>query len=344
MNRSNRMIEQIDVIILWVDGSDTQWIKQRNQYLGKTPSEKEIRALAKQFRNWDNLQYLFRGIEQFMPWVRKVHFVTNGQKPTWLNLKSPKLNFVRHSDFMPEEYLPTFNSRAIELNMHRIKGLSERFIYFNDDIFITKPTKYTDFFARNGLPKDQAVLFRIPGCDYDDTFGHVLLNDIGIINRNFSRNAVLKKYSTKFFSPMNGLLAPALSATFLPTNHFPGFMINHMAQSYLKSTFTEVWDKESEVLHKTSLNKFRNITDVNQYLIREWQFVTGRFSPTNLTKVSKYFSIFPRDLQKACSAIESGKYRMICINDVEVGDFEKTKSAINASFDKILPKKSRFEK
>ncbi len=338
------MSSNIDIVLLWVDGSDSEWIKQRNKYLGKELSEKEAKAFAKQYRNWDNLQYVFRGIEQFMPWVRKVHFVTNGQKPKWLNTGSSKLNWVKHSDFIPKEYLPTFSSHTIELNMHRIKGLAERFIYLNDDSFITKPTMAADFFALNGLPKDQAVLFRIPSADYDDIFGHFLLNDIGVINRNFDRNTVLKKYKTKFFSPKNGLLAPILSATFLPTNHFPGFMINHMPQAYLKSTFEEVWDKEREVLHKTSLNKFRSITDVNQYVMREWQFVTGKFEPTNLLKEGKYFSIFPKQLETACEAIESGKYRMICINDSEVGDFDQTKFAINSSLHKVLPNRSEFEK
>lgn len=338
------MISDVDVVILWVDGGDPQWIKQRNKYLGKELSEKEAKAFAKQYRNWDNLQYVFRGIEQFMPWVRKVHFVTNGQKPKWLNMNNPKLNFVTHSDYMSREYLPTFSANPIELNIHRIKGLAEKFVFLNDDMFITKPTKVTDFFSPDGLPKDQAVLFRIPGADYDDMFGHMLLNDIGIINRNFDRNTVLKKYKSKFFSPKNGLLAPILSATFLPTNHFPGFMINHMPQAYLKSTFQAVWEKEKTVLHQTSLNKFRSITDVNQYVMREWQFVTGKFEPTNLLKEGKYFSIFPKQLEAACKAIESGKYRMICINDSEVGNFNQTKATINSSLNKVLPDKSEFEK
>lgn len=335
---------KIDVVILWVDGGDASWVKLKNKYLGNNLSDRDIKNLSGQYRDWDNLQYIFRGIETFMPWVDKVHFVTNGQKPSWLNEKAPKLNWVKHEDFMHKDYLPTFSANPIELNLHRIQELSERFIYFNDDMFITKPARINDFFPTEDTVRDQSVLFRITSVDYGDVFGHLQLNDIGIINHHFNRNEVLKKHFTKFFSPRNGFLAPLLSATFLPTNHFPGFMVNHMPQPYFKSTFEEVWAHEGEVLHKVSLNKFRTIGDVNQYVMREWQFVTGRFQPYNLRKVSRYFSIFPQDLEAACSAIESGKYRMICINDAVVDDFEYTKAALNSSFQKILPLKSSFEK
>ena len=334
----------IDVVIMWVDGGDAEWLKQRNDYYdGGEMSDEQIKMMARQYRNWDNLQYVFRGIEKYMPWVRKVHFVTNGQKPKWLNLKSSKLNWVKHVDFIDEEYLPVFSSHPIELNMHRIKGLSEHFIFLNDDFFITKPTKKTDFFSREGLPKDQCVMFRVPGVSYGAVYDHTLLNDISVINQNFNRNEVIRKYYKKFFSPKNGLLQIMLSATYLPTNHFPGFMINHMPQAYLKSTFEKVWKKEPEILHSTSMNKFRNMTDVNQYIMREWQFVTGKFSPTNIMKVSKYFSVFPRQLDQASKAIISGKYRTICINDSEVGEFEVTKNKIKESFNSILPEKSSFE-
>ena len=334
----------IDVVILWVDGSDEQWIRKRNEHLGKDVSQEEIEALAKQYRNWDNLQYLFRGIEQFMPWVRRVHFVTNGQKPEWLNEKAPKLNWVRHEDFMPAEYLPVFSANPIELNVHRIPGLAERFIFFNDDMFVTRPTKQKDFFGKNGLPKDQSVLFRTTSTNYDEVFGYFLFNDIGLINRNFKRNDVLRKHYAKLFSFRNGFLAPVLSATYLPTNHFPGFMINHMPQPFLKSVFNEVWEKEARVLHATSQHKFRDKADVNQYIMREWQFVTGKFQPTNLLRANKYFSIFPDQLERACVAIESGTNRIVCINDVDIGDFSQTKQMINGSLEKILPNQSEFEK
>src|SRR5699024_12780724 len=89
------------------------------------------------FRDWDNLQYWFRAVEEYAPWVNKIHFVTWGHIPNWLNTEHPKLNVVKHEDFLEKQYLPVFNSRAIEINLHKIPGLAEKFVYFNDEMFIT---------------------------------------------------------------------------------------------------------------------------------------------------------------------------------------------------------------
>ena len=122
-------MNEIDFVLPWVDGSDTDWIRERNHYLGI----KEENVETSRFRDWENLQYWFRGVEKFAPWVRRIYFVTWGHVPKWLNTAHPKLTVVRHEDYIPAEYLPTFSSHPIELNLHRIKGLSDRFVYFNDE-------------------------------------------------------------------------------------------------------------------------------------------------------------------------------------------------------------------
>jgi hypothetical protein len=335
--------ESIDVVVMWVDGGDRLWQKEKSKWQGDEQKQAHIDVSSKRYRDWNNLQYLFRGIETFMPWVRKVHFVTNGQKPAWLNLKCNKLNWVRHEDFMPKSYLPTFSANPIELNLHRIKGLSEKFIFFNDDMFVVSPLKPSDFF-RNGLPCDQSTLLRITSPDYDEIFWHIVLNDISVINRNFDKWTTIKRNSRKMFSPKNGALSPVLSASYLPLNHLPGFLINHIPQPFLKSTFAEVWKKEGQVLDSVSRHRFRDVMDVNQYLMKWWQFCSGRYAPINRLRTTKNFSIFPAQTQELVKAIEGQKYQMICINDAEVEDFEATKQVVVHSFDKILSKKSEFEK
>ena len=135
---------EIDFVITWVDGNDPAWKRQRNlaaqasEQIQKTDNRKE------RYRDWDNLQYWFRGVEQFAPWVRKVHFVTWGHIPDWLNIAHPKLNIVRHDEFIPKDFLPTFNSHTIEWNFHRIQGLSDNFVYFNDDMLLLNTVKPTD--------------------------------------------------------------------------------------------------------------------------------------------------------------------------------------------------------
>ena len=99
----------IDFVLIWVDGNDPKWKKEYMKYAPTAQGDKgEIR-----FRDWENLRYWFRGVEKFAPWVNKIHFVTCGHIPNWLNLNAPKLNFVKHSDYIPASYLPTFNSHTI---------------------------------------------------------------------------------------------------------------------------------------------------------------------------------------------------------------------------------------
>ena len=122
--------DRIDIVIPWVDPSDPKWQMDRDKYSPRVTNEEDDREIR--YRDWENLQFLFRGIEKYAPWVNKVHFITYGHLPKWLNVNAPKLNIVKHEDYIPKEYLPLFSSHGIELNMHRIEGLSEKFIYFND--------------------------------------------------------------------------------------------------------------------------------------------------------------------------------------------------------------------
>ena len=97
-------MSDIDFVIPWVDGNDPEWQKEKNLY---DESNKTGDSTIVRYRSWDNLQYWFRAVEKFAPWVRKVYFVTCGQKPEWLNAECSKLVLVDHKDYMPEEALPT---------------------------------------------------------------------------------------------------------------------------------------------------------------------------------------------------------------------------------------------
>lgn len=121
---------KIDFVVTWLDANDPIWRESYNKYRGGVHKEDRGR-----YRNWDLFRYWFRAVENYAPWVNKVFLVTNGKFPDWINAKHPKLVLIKHTDYMPEKYLPTFNSRAIELNFHCIPGLSEHFVYFNDDMF-----------------------------------------------------------------------------------------------------------------------------------------------------------------------------------------------------------------
>ncbi|MGD8374141.1 MAG: Stealth CR1 domain-containing protein [Candidatus Woesebacteria bacterium] len=334
----------IDVVIMWVDGSDKKWIAEKNKYLGNELSRNDIDASANRYRDWDNLQYIFRGIEKNMPWVRKIHFVTNGQLPVWLNLSASKLNFVEHSDFIPQKYLPTFSANPIELNLHRIKDLSEKFIFFNDDFFAISPAKETDFF-RNGLPCDQVSLWRALSMSYDDPMPHIMINNAAVINQNFSLMSTIKKHPEQWVSLRNSLINLLLTASLLPIsrNRIPALYYHHLPQPFLRSTLEQVWNAEGDILDEVCQNRFRSARDVSQGLMKYWQIMSGDVSPKNIRRMGYYSSLDIDDLHKVNKIIRNRKKKLLCLNDARVEDFEYTKRLILDAFNHILPEKSEFE-
>ena len=172
-------MNEIDFVILWVDGNDPAW---REEFVRTRQAENDD-ASEIRYRDWRNLHYWFRSAERFAPWVRKVHFITWGHLPAWLRRDHPKLHIVNHRDFIPAEYLPTFNSNTIELNIHRIEGLADRFVLFNDDTFLTRGCRPEDFFRR-GVPCDMARLSVVQ----PSSVGHIIYNDLELINRQPAEN------------------------------------------------------------------------------------------------------------------------------------------------------------
>jgi hypothetical protein len=138
----------IDVVYTWVDGSDEEWIKQKNKYYSNktlfsklSPNNSNAR-----WRDLNTLKYSLRSIEMYAPWIRNVYIVTCcGQVPDFIK-QNDRLRIIDHKQIMPSSALPTFQSVAIESCIHKIPGLSEHFIYFNDDVLLGSPTEPSDFF------------------------------------------------------------------------------------------------------------------------------------------------------------------------------------------------------
>ena len=180
--------EQIDFVIIWVDGGDPEWRKKKAKYeINKKGDDRDIR-----YRDWGILKYWFRCVEKNAPWVNKIYFVSDSQKPEWLNEKHPKIKIIDHKDFIPKEYLPTFSSHTIELNIHRIPGLSENFVYFNDDMFIVNKVKPNTFF-KHGKPVEMANLNPIMPKENIKLTENVRFNNT-IISRATGRNACCSNF------------------------------------------------------------------------------------------------------------------------------------------------------
>lgn len=332
------MSEKIDFVMIWVDGNDKNWQEEKNKYCSK---KIDLSNSENRYRDWDNLQYWFRSVEKFAPWVNKIHFVTYGHLPKWLNVNHPKLNIVKHSDYIPEEYLPTFSANPIETNLHRIEDLAENFVFFNDDMFFLKTVGEEDFFI-DGKPCDNFSENAIICADDNDVFSHILLNDTGIINKNFDKKEVLKRNFSKWFSLKNGK-GLIKTVKLLPWRKFTGIEYSHLANSYKKSTLKEVWEKEYDIMDVTSKNKFRSKYDVNQYIFEYWQLAKGNFVPRK-NKLGECFELSNENIDDICKLIEKQSYKIMCFNDSSMEiDFETAKLKIKESLEKVLPSKSKFE-
>lgn len=330
-------MEKIDFVITWVDCNDPVWQKEFNAYLPQNHYMNDIRT--ERYRNWDNLRYWFRGVEKFAPWVNKVHFVSCGQAPEWLNLNAPKLHFVKHSDYIPGEYLPTFSSRPIILNLHRIEELSEHFVCFDDDCFLIDRVEQERFF-RKGLPCDKAAFNAL--CP-NNFLGHNIVSDLCVINSSFNKYEMVRKNFWKWFSPQTGskLLRTLL---LLPWPNITGFYDYHLPQGYRKSTFEEVWERHEDILLRTTASRFRSIADVNPWLLRYWQLAKGNFVPLNVEKDGIHLLVSEASLNEIVKIIECHKKKIICLSENDETPFLAAKDRINAAFHKILPEKSSFEK
>ena len=140
----------IDVVYTWVNGTDPVWIQEYNYYQRTENPLAESKGNERFYDN-DELRHSLRSLYKNAPWVRYVHLVTTGQFPRWLNKDNKRLRVVSHSEiFKNSSHLPTYNSVAIEANLHNIPDLSQYFIYFNDDFFIVQPVLPEEWVSNNG--------------------------------------------------------------------------------------------------------------------------------------------------------------------------------------------------
>lgn len=327
------MQPEIDFVVLWVDMDDPRWRADFEKYSGRVRESNSTSAAR--FRDHGFLKYWFRGVEKFAPWVRRVHFVTCGQKPEWLDETNPRLNLVNHSDYIPEQFLPCFNSGVLESFLHRIPGLSEQFVFFNDDFFLTAPTPPERFF-RDGKPCDIAAFQINMG---GSQWAHMLKNNIALINKNFDKREVFAERRDQW---VNHKWKSCLNR--LPLRNFLVLRTPHNAQPYTRTTFEHVWAAcEAELLANAS-HRFRTTADLTQELFRTWQIAEGSFVPYNTYKDTRMFPLLIRSRQ-AIEAVREQKYRLVCLNDnVHIRNYEQVMEQLGESFAHILPEKSSFER
>ena len=340
--------QKIDFVLPWVDGSDKEWLALKSKYEAsgnETLSSDPEANGDNRYRDYGLLRYWFRGVERFAPWVNRVFFVTCGQKPDWLDESNPKLRLVNHREYIPSDYLPTFHSNTIELNLHRITDLSEQFVLFNDDMFLLRPVK-PDFFFRKGMPVLSCDI-GIPRWLSRSNIGRIVINNCGILKQNMDVEQQVWKHIRKyaniralgFARAAKNLASIAVNRTIIPGT------FGHLPLPHLKSTFDEIWDKAPLVMDRTSRHRFRNDDCVNHWLACAWNMISGRFYPANEKDRGLFLSIAPDDLPQICNTIRQQSFPQLCLSDREnILNLNQCFSEISGAFNQLLPDKSSFEK
>lgn len=292
----------MDIIITYVDGNDPEWQKDYASVIGQ-------KALAKRYRDWGTLPYLFRGIEECMPFIKNVFLVVarESQIPTWINRDTVKV--VLHKDFIPQEFLPTFSASAIEMFLHLIKDLDEEYIYFNDDLFPLMPCHPTDFF-RNG--KAAAYM----ACHLF-TFGNLFRRFVRGSDRMARRAADLSR-RPYYIRPQ------------------------HTCQPMLRSVCAELYDRHKDEIH-ASVTPLREPHNYNQYVYKDYAYFTGHTFHQRIS--NRHFSLAVASADKIRRAITHPTHQIACINDVEMSDekFRNLHTAMHEAFQERFPRISKYE-
>lgn len=336
----------IDFVVMWVDGNDLSWQDKMLSYKGTSEQSNPTR-----FRDWNIFKYWFRSIERFAPWVHRVFLITDNQIPSWININYSKLKIIDHKDFIPAEYLPTFNSHTIELNIHRIEGLSEHFVVFNDDTFINAPIT-PEYYFKNGLPCDAPFehIFT-PRCYFPevDMWGINIIEfcDTQVVNAHFNRKEVTKANPKGWYGSYLGwkYRLQAYIIRLFGRTEFQHFYSPHNERPFLKSIFEKAWKEEGRMLCN-SCTRFRENVSLNLYFMRYWQLASNMFYPENSIMQKQVVQLATSSLSLLESKLNETNIKSLCVNDSSLCDYEdymRAKPLVRNLFEKKLPHKSSFE-
>lgn len=291
----------MDIALTYVDGRDVIWQESYAEAVGRVIN-------PKRFRDWGTLKYLLRGVQKYLPFVENVYLVVSSrsQVPEWVNWDN--VHVVLHDEIIPAEYLPTFNSATIEMFLHRIPGLSEEYIYFNDDIFPVRECKPTDFFVDGKIVAKPAK--------------HILANNL---YKRHTRNSSALARKAAGLEPSRVFIRP-----------------QHCNSPMLRSCCEQLsLDYSAEIV--ASLSRTRANCNINQYFFTDYLYYTGQVVARRNS--CKHFSLATASARKICKFMRKPSRSFMCVNDVNLSaaKFERTRAALLAAFEELFPEPSRYE-
>lgn len=309
----------IDYVFTWVNSEDPDWQELYSQY---KPNINNDGSSLSRFKNREELKFSLRSLEKNAPWIRNIFIVSNCKPPVWLNMDHPKIQWVYHEEIFNHNSLPTFSSHAIESNLHKIKDLSNFFIYSNDDFFLARKTTKSDFFLSNGLAK---IRFE----PWGNVNGEVNIDSPDYLNAARNSNKLLERDFNK-------------STTQLHT---------HSPQSMNKSVLKELESKYTDEFNRTSMNKFRDISDiaVTGYLYHHYVYLVGKgvkdYTKTTLIQQNHDFKKIYKNLLSESKKVGGNLPLSFCVNDGADSHLNDEWNIKTLAFlENYFPDKSAFEK
>jgi glycosyltransferase involved in cell wall biosynthesis len=310
----------IDAVYTWVDRDDPSWIERKNALItsrGGAPvpaADSDARI-----RGRDELRYSLRSLDMFAPWIRRIFIVTDDQVPNWLDTSNPRIQMVSHKElFGSRGALPTFNSHAIESQLHHINGLSEHFLYLSDDIFFGRPASPDQYFASNGHSmffRSSAPIPMTPAGPDDDANIAAAKNGRDIIARMFGRTA-LKTYGR--------------------TPH-----------SLRVSVLSEMSQALSEDFARNAASQLRSAEDVAipSWLHHEYAYLTGRAAPGSI--LANYVDLDdPNDHPKLSRILFERGIDVFSLHDTQRGRTSEYEAGLvlRGFLESYFPIRSQFER
>jgi hypothetical protein len=308
----------IDIVFSWVDGADVEFqrarAKRMRSYVVGEGDDSEAR-----FRQIDELKYALRSVYLFAPWVRKIFIVTDSPRPSWLD-EHPSVQVVRSEEFFTDpDALPTHNSQAVESQLQHIEGLSEHFLYSNDDMFFGRPVQPSMFFSPGGVTKFIEAQTRI-GLGESDP-GRSGFENAARVNRSLL---------TKRFDR-------------LITRH-----LEHAAAPLRKSVLLELEREFPEDFARTQRSQFRSATDISvtNSLYHYYALMTGRAVQQDNAKVRYVDTTARSALNSLPGMLKDREFDLFCLND---GSFPEVSAEERASIvvdflERYFPIRAPWEK
>ena len=318
MKKEKVFNQPVDLVYLWVDGNDPEWLKKKSRFIGSDLSSLGNDCKGRYADN-DELRYNLRTVEKYAPWIRNIFIVTDNQVPEWLDTSNPKIHIIDHKAILPEKSLPCFNSVVIEHRLHLIEGLSEYFLYANDDMFFNREVKPSDFFTKNGKP-------------------------IVRLNRRYFRKFWIEHRMKSSSHPLdyyNETIHRSATLVESKFGKYLGHKPHHNIDAYRKSDYALTYETFSEYIEPTLSNHLRDVSDIQRVIYSYAPIVLGH----SKEKFVNERESFRCHIEKAhyFKRMEKKKPAFFCLNDSQDANDEDRKRVAEFLENKF-PEKSQFEK